>query len=876
MNRRGFCAAALLAIAACGSWAAELAVPGQYASIQAAIDAAAPGDTVLVAAGTYEGALVFKAGIQLRGESADKVLVRSSDYTRPVLSATACAAGTISGIAFESATPATSDAWPDPCPAVVLLEQSSVEMIGCVVRNGGGCGLEAQGEGQPAITDCIFEQNGGNGICVKDKAAPQLRRNKCHDNKYAGIRFAEEASGAAEENEVWKNGSGGIYAEDTPETFQLLHNHCHDNSDAGIRLGEKARGQVIANQCRANAIGIEFDEDGEGVRLEDNVCEQNEGAGLDIHHDYALAPKNNVFWDNGGFSVGGIVLLRENEDFEALDTIAQRTRDEKRRAPEGGWQLNLFYRACAASHIQQPKERPSEKSRGLEHLLKWKEKCPESGAARIALASGYDALAWDKRGGGYASEVSSGGIREFRRYLNLGWEMLQDEGTWAAKDPEWFNTKLKLAVGLGKNDVKLADRLWATFISGQPPADDLEKAFRQGQAVDKTYYPVYENRLWSLLPRWYGSEEEVEKFVKQSADETKETCGDQFYARLIRYVAGYYLWDDMDGFFEDYSFDWPRLDAGLEQVCEVSPKSKYWLNYHCWMACAYKKRERAAYLFEKIDEEEWSSDVWNEEGRFEIYRQWAVDGKDYPIHGSELMSAVLDDDVDAVKECILDNKAEVNFMSDWGEPPVFHAADECQPEILKVLLEAKGDPEAKDVQGRPALCQAVEWGCVEAVRLLLDHGASVKTLDAQEAAPLFYAGAEDGTPEIARLLVEHGADVNQGSAKAGSPLLNAVYCGNLEVAKVLLELGADPALANAEGVTPLAEAQRLGLSEFVTLLENPNSLKRPKDAVPETQSSPSPSPSPSASPSPSPSPSPSASPSSSPSSSPSPSPPATI
>jgi len=803
-------------------------VPGQYASIQAAIDAAAAGDTVLVAAGTYEGTLVFKAGIQLRGESADKVLVRSADYSRPVLSATTPGAGTISGMTFEFAAPAAGSAWPDPCPAVVLLDQSNIEMIVCAVRGGGRHGLAIQGEGQPLVADCVFEQNGGSGICVSAKAAPRLRKNKSHDNTYSGLYFAQGAGGVAEENEVWKNGSSGFYVEDTPETLQLLRNQCHGNGYCGIYLNSNARGQVVGNQCRSNATGIWITAAGEGVRIEDNVCEQNSAAGLEIPANYTIAPKNNVFWDNGGFSLGGIVLLRENDDFEALDTIAQRTRDEKRRAPQGAWQLEQFYRACAESHIQRPKEKSSERSRGLEHLLKWRQDRPESAAARVALARAYDALGWDRRGGGYAREVAPEGMREFRRYLNLGWEALQDEGTWAAKDPEWFDTKLRLAVGLGKNAVTLPDRLWAAFISGQPPAGDLEKAFRQGQAIDKTYYPLYENRLWSLLPQWYGSTEEVEKFVEQSADETKDACGDQLYAWLIRSVAGYYLWDGMNRFFDDYNFSWERLDAGLKQARETLPQSKYWLNYHCWMACAHNQRGRAAELFAGIVEKEWDRDVWCGAGRFETYRQWAIDGKDYPVHGSELMKAVRENNLDAVKKCVLDDRAEVNFMSDWGEPPVFHAARECQTEILKVLLEAKGDPETKNCRRRPALCQAVEWGCAEGVRLLLDYGANVKTLDPQGAVPLFYAGSEEGKPEIARLLVEHGADVNQGSAKGGSPLLNAVTCGNLEVAKVLLELGADPALANAQGVTPLEEAKRLkGRSEFVTLLENAAKPKLP-------------------------------------------------
>ena len=54
------------------------AVPAQYETIQAAIDAANVGDTVLVKAGVYQEALRFKEGIELRGENRDNTIVRFS------------------------------------------------------------------------------------------------------------------------------------------------------------------------------------------------------------------------------------------------------------------------------------------------------------------------------------------------------------------------------------------------------------------------------------------------------------------------------------------------------------------------------------------------------------------------------------------------------------------------------------------------------------------------------------------------------------------------------------------------------------------------------------------------------------------------------
>ncbi len=58
------------------SLARTLSAPGEYATIQSAIDAAKAGDTVLVKAGVFSEKLKFKDGIGLKGESRDTTIIR--------------------------------------------------------------------------------------------------------------------------------------------------------------------------------------------------------------------------------------------------------------------------------------------------------------------------------------------------------------------------------------------------------------------------------------------------------------------------------------------------------------------------------------------------------------------------------------------------------------------------------------------------------------------------------------------------------------------------------------------------------------------------------------------------------------------------------
>jgi hypothetical protein len=74
-----------LFIAAPGGHAADLRVPDQYPSIQAAINAALPGDTVVVAPGLYTENLQLRSSIDVRGEEAALTLLRADSLTQPAV-----------------------------------------------------------------------------------------------------------------------------------------------------------------------------------------------------------------------------------------------------------------------------------------------------------------------------------------------------------------------------------------------------------------------------------------------------------------------------------------------------------------------------------------------------------------------------------------------------------------------------------------------------------------------------------------------------------------------------------------------------------------------------------------------------------------------
>jgi ankyrin repeat protein len=81
----------------------------------------------------------------------------------------------------------------------------------------------------------------------------------------------------------------------------------------------------------------------------------------------------------------------------------------------------------------------------------------------------------------------------------------------------------------------------------------------------------------------------------------------------------------------------------------------------------------------------------------------------------------------------------------------------------------------------------------DAIKFAVEHGADVKTTDADGRTPLLFAANSDLLPiETVRTLIEHGADVNARNNYGHSPLYLAKLHGNTAIVDLLLKSGAKP------------------------------------------------------------------------------------
>ncbi|MDB6069011.1 MAG: putative serine/threonine protein kinase [Verrucomicrobiales bacterium] len=302
----------------------EWIVPQHFPTIQAAIDAAGPGQPITVKSGKYQEHLSFKAGVRLTGAGADRTIISADGLTYSTLYAKDTQDLVIDGIGFRHEGNQTS---PSGRPVVDLVD-SSVTFKNCAIRNGVTDGLNASGSASEIhLQSTAIENNSRNGLHITLSARAELlkctvKENNTHGlvvdlgkasvlvndshfdtNGGCGIEVGDDGDLHATRVTASGNSSAGYFVHD-PGSKARFEDCEASNNENGLHIGKSANAELINCRLLSNQQAGLYSLDAQWVSLTKCTVEGNAVLGLSLLSE-AVGRTSSVRLENNNISATG-------------------------------------------------------------------------------------------------------------------------------------------------------------------------------------------------------------------------------------------------------------------------------------------------------------------------------------------------------------------------------------------------------------------------------------------------------------------------------------------------------------------------------------------------------------------------------------------
>ncbi|MBS3788523.1 right-handed parallel beta-helix repeat-containing protein [Candidatus Bipolaricaulota bacterium] len=234
-------------------------VGGQFSSIQAAIDAADPEDTILIKEGAYEENLTVNKDLTIEGDGKEKVKIIGKRNGHPaLLIGPKSVKVTVRGLTLKDARGAQcEDKEKGVCPrgisaigkAHIIVKESTI--------TGNSAGVLLHDNTRAEITDCDVSSNFYHGIELVDSATAFLANVEASGHKFEGVGL-KDSSGATIRDSTFTKNQWGIAIRSSSRS-RVENNKILKNDLTGIRVFESAKTTITDNEIEDNGeFGISF------------------------------------------------------------------------------------------------------------------------------------------------------------------------------------------------------------------------------------------------------------------------------------------------------------------------------------------------------------------------------------------------------------------------------------------------------------------------------------------------------------------------------------------------------------------------------------------------------------------------------------------
>ncbi|MFE9674051.1 right-handed parallel beta-helix repeat-containing protein [Streptomyces sp. NPDC006259] len=224
---------------------------GEYASLAAALEAAAEGDVLTIAPGTYRENLVVHRAVTLRGPEGSPGSVRIAPLDGVPL--TVRASAVVQDLHVEGQ---------DAAAPAVLVEEGTPELLDLRIVTRSAAGVEVRGGARPTVRRCTVDNPAGVGIAVVDGGGGVFEECEVVAAGQAGVAVRGGGHPRLERCRVHHASGAGLSVTGDNSALEAVGCEIYEVRGSGVQITARATAHLTdCDVHRTTADGVTLDTD---------------------------------------------------------------------------------------------------------------------------------------------------------------------------------------------------------------------------------------------------------------------------------------------------------------------------------------------------------------------------------------------------------------------------------------------------------------------------------------------------------------------------------------------------------------------------------------------------------------------------------------
>lgn len=224
---------------------------GEYASLAAALEAAADGDVLTVAPGTYRENLVVQRAVTLRGPEGAPGSVRIAPLDGVPL--TVRSSAVVQDLHVEGQ---------DAAAPALLVEEGTPELADIRIVTRSAAGIEVRGGARPTVRRCTVDNPAGIGIAVLDGAGGVFEECEIVAAGQSGVSVRGGAHPRLERCRVHHTSGAGLAATGENSALEAVGCEIYEVRGSGVQITGRATAHLTdCDVHRTTGDGVTLDTD---------------------------------------------------------------------------------------------------------------------------------------------------------------------------------------------------------------------------------------------------------------------------------------------------------------------------------------------------------------------------------------------------------------------------------------------------------------------------------------------------------------------------------------------------------------------------------------------------------------------------------------